>query len=215
MYTDEPFSAYRRHPWHGLEAIPDGVEPGIVRAYIEMLPSDTVKYELDKNTGFLVVDRPQRTTATPPALYGFIPRTYCAEEVAARCAHADIADGDPLDICIFSERLITRADILLNARVVGGIQMIDEGEADDKIIAVLEGDNIWGDVNYIKDLPPIKTERLQHYFSTYKMIPGKNVEIRVDGVYGRDEALKVIAASQKDYQNHYGHLLQKASETGV
>ena len=215
MYTDEPFSAYRRHPWHGLEAIPDGVEPGIVRAYIEMLPSDTVKYELDKNTGFLVVDRPQRTTATPPALYGFIPRTYCAEEVAARCAHADIADGDPLDICIFSERLITRADILLNARVVGGIQMIDEGEADDKIIAVLEGDNIWGDVNDIKDLPPIKTERLQPYFSTYKMIPGKNVEIRVDGVYGRDEALKVIAASQKDYQNHYGHLLQKASEAGV
>ena len=215
MYTDEPFSAYRRHPWYGLEAIPDGVEPGIVRAYIEMLPSDTVKYELDKNTGFLVVDRPQRTTATPPALYGFIPRTYCAEEVAARCAHADIADGDPLDICIFSERLITRADILLNARVVGGIQMIDEGEADDKIIAVLEGDNIWGDVNDIKDLPPIKTERLQHYFSTYKMIPGKNVEIRVDGVYGRDEALKVIAASQKDYQNHYGHLLQKASEAGV
>ena len=209
MYTDEPFSAYRRHPWHGLEPIPEGVDPGIVRAYIEMLPSDTVKYELDKNTGFLMVDRPQRTTATPPALYGFIPRTYCAEEVAARCAHADLADGDPLDICIFSERLITRADILLNARVVGGIQMIDEGEADDKIIAVLEGDNIWGEVNDIKDLPPIKTERLQHYFSTYKMIPGKNVEIRVDGVYGRDEALKVIAASQKDYQNHYGHLLQK------
>ena len=209
MYTDEPFSAYRRHPWHGLEPIPEGDEPGIVRAYIEMLPSDTVKYELDKNTGFLMVDRPQRTTATPPALYGFIPRTYCAEEVAARCAHADVADGDPLDICIFSERLITRADILLNARVVGGIQMIDEGEADDKIIAVLEGDNIWGEVNDIKDLPPIKTERLQHYFSTYKMIPGKNVEIRVDGVYGRDEALKVIAASQKDYQNHYGHLLQK------
>ena len=209
MYTDDPFSAYRRHPWHGLEPIPEGVEPGIVRAYIEMLPSDTVKYELDKNTGFLMVDRPQRTTATPPALYVFIPRTYCAEEVAARCAHADVADGDPLDICIFSERLITRADILLNARVVGGIQMIDEGEADDKIIAVLEGDNIWGEVNDIKDLPPIKTERLQHYFSTYKMIPGKNVEIRVDGVYGRDEALKVIAASQKDYQNHYGHLLQK------
>ena len=209
MYTDDPFSAYRRHPWHGLEPIPEGVEPGIVRAYIEMLPSDTVKYELDKNTGFLMVDRPQRTTATPPALYGFIPRTYCAEEVAARCAHADVADGDPLDICIFSERLITRADILLNARVVGGIQMIDEGEADDKIIAVLEGDNIWGEVNDIKDLPPIKTERLQHYFSTYKMIPGKNVEIRVDGVYGRDEALKVIAASQKDYQNHYGHLLQR------
>ena len=78
MYQDELFSAYRRHPWHGLEAIPEGADDGIVQAYIEMLPSDTVKYELDKKTGFLVVDRPQRTSATPPALYGFIPRTYCA-----------------------------------------------------------------------------------------------------------------------------------------
>lgn len=207
MYRDEPFSAYRRHPWHGLEPFPEGgAETGTVQAYIEMLPSDTVKYELDKNTGFLVVDRPQRTTATPPALYGFIPRTYCAEEVAKRCEHAEVADGDPLDICVFSERLITRADILLNARVVGGIQMIDGGEADDKIIAVLEGDNIWGGVDDITDLPPIKTERLQHYFSTYKMVPGKDVNIRVDHVYGREEALRVIEAARADYETHYGDL---------
>lgn len=209
MYRDEPFSAYRRHPWHGLEPFPEGgAETGTVQAYIEMLPSDTVKYELDKNTGFLVVDRPQRTTATPPALYGFIPRTYCAEEVAKRCEHAEIADGDPLDICVFSERLITRADILLNARVVGGIQMIDGGEADDKIIAVLEGDNIWGGVDDITDLPPIKTERLQHYFSTYKMVPGKDINIRVDHVYGREEALRVIEAARADYETHYGDLLR-------
>ena len=206
MYEDGQFSAYRRHPWHGLDAMPKGADEGIVQAYIEMLPSDAVKYELDKDTGFLMVDRPQRTTATPPALYGFIPRTYCAEEVAKRCEHAEEADGDPLDICIYSERLIDRADILLHARVVGGIQMIDDGEADDKIIAVLDGDNIWGGVNDIADLPPIKTERLQHYFSTYKMVPGKNIDIRVDTVYGREEALKVIAAAQKDYENHYGHL---------
>ena len=96
MYTDEPFSAYRRHPWHGLEPIPEGVEPGIVRAYIEMLPSDTVKYELDKNTGFLMVDRPQRTTATPPALYGFIPRTYCAEEVAAPVSYTHLRAHETL-----------------------------------------------------------------------------------------------------------------------
>ena len=115
-----------------------------------MLPSDTVKYELDKESGFLMVDRPQRTSATPPALYGFIPKTYCAEEVAKRC-DVTVADGDPLDICIYSERLINRADIILNARVVGGIQMIDGGEADDKIIAVLEGDNIWGGVTDIID----------------------------------------------------------------
>ncbi|MEE4204233.1 MAG: inorganic pyrophosphatase [Halieaceae bacterium] len=206
MYQDEEFSAFRRHPWHGLKAQVDGAAEGIVQAYIEMLPSDTVKYELDKETGFLMVDRPQRTTATPPALYGFIPRTYCAEEVAKRCEHADVADGDPLDICIYSERLITRADIILQARVVGGIQMIDGGEADDKIIAVLDGDNIWGGVEDISDLPAIKTERLQHYFSTYKMVPGKEIDIRVDTVYGREEALKVIEAAKTDYFNHYGKL---------
>jgi len=209
MYQDGEFSPFRRHPWHGLDAIPEGAREGVVQAYIEMLPSDTVKYELDKNTGFLMVDRPQRTTATPPALYGFIPRTYCAEEVAKRCEHADVADGDPLDICIYSERLITRADIILNARVVGGIQMIDDGEADDKIIAVLDGDNIWGEIQDITDLPPIKTERLQHYFSTYKLIPGKNIDIRVDTVYGREEALKVIEAARVDYNNHYGHLFDQ------
>jgi inorganic pyrophosphatase len=123
-----------------------------VQVYVEMLPTDVVKYELDKNSGFLVVDRPQRTTSSPPALYGFIPRTYCAEEVAKRCPGVTEADGDPLDICVYSERHINRSDIVLNARVVGGIQMIDGGEADDKIVAVLDGDNIWGDVEDISDL---------------------------------------------------------------
>lgn len=206
MYQNGDFARWRRHPWHGLEAVPEDADEGIVQAYIEMLPSDTVKYELDKESGFLMVDRPQRTSATPPALYGFIPKTYCAEEVAKRCEGVTVADGDPLDICIYSERLINRADIILNARVVGGIQMIDGGEADDKIIAVLEVDNIWGGVTDIIDLPAIKTERLQHYFSTYKLIPGKTVDIKVDCVYGRDEALKVIEAARKDYDNHYGNL---------
>ena len=99
---------------------------------------------------------------------------------------------------------------MLNARIVGGIQMIDGGEADDKIVAVLEGDNIWGDVHDIQDLPAIKAERLQHYFSTYKMVPGKDVDIKVDFIYGREEALKVVEASEKDYWNHYGHLHAQA-----
>jgi len=133
--------------------------------------------------------------------------------VAKRCPDVEVADGDQLDICVYSERHITRADIVLNARVVGGIQMIDDGEADDKIIAILEGDNIWGDVMDIADLPTIKIERLQHYFSTYKMQPGKNVNVKVDFVYGREEALKVIAASEKDYWNHYGELHDQAKAT--
>jgi inorganic pyrophosphatase len=210
MYNDADFNRWRRHPWHGLHTRADNMPEDIVQVYIEMTPDDVVKYELDKSSGFLMVDRPQRTTSSPPALYGFVPRTYCAEEVAKRCPDVDIADGDPLDICVFSERHITRADIILNARVVGGIQMIDGGEADDKIVAVLDGDNIWGDVQDIADLPSIKTERLQHYFSTYKMIPGKEVDVKVDFVYGREEALKVIAASELDYQNHFGHLLNKS-----
>lgn len=206
MYSNRDFNRWRRHPWHGLHARAGEMPEDIVQVYIEMTPDDVVKYELDKGSGFLMVDRPQRTTSSPPALYGFIPRTYCAEEVAKRCPHAEVADGDPLDICVFSERHITRADIVLNARVVGGIQMIDGGEADDKIVAVLDGDNIWGDVQDIADLPDIKTERLQHYFSTYKLIPGREVDIKVDFVYGREEALKVIAASEHDYQHHFGHL---------
>jgi inorganic pyrophosphatase len=209
MYSNEQFNRYRRHPWHGLRARTDESEQDIVQVYIEMLPTDVVKYELDKNSGFLVVDRPQRTTSTPPALYGFIPRTYCAEEVAKLCPDADEADGDPLDICVFSERLINRTDILLNARVVGGIQMIDGGEADDKIIAILDGDNIWGGARDIADLPEIKVERLQHYFATYKMVPGKDINIKVDHVYGREEALRVIAAAEKDYDAHFGHLLKQ------
>jgi inorganic pyrophosphatase len=206
MYSNRNLNRWRRHPWHGLHTRADDSPEDVVQVFVEMTPSDVVKYELDKNSGFMMVDRPQRTTSSPPALYGFIPRTYCAEEVAKRCPDAEEADGDPLDICVYSERLITRGDILLNARVVGGIQMIDGGEADDKIVAVLEGDNIWGDVKDITDLPPIKIERLQHYFSTYKLVPGKEVNIKVDFVYGREEALKVIAAAQQDYQNHFGHL---------
>jgi inorganic pyrophosphatase len=208
MYNNSDFNRWRRHPWHGLRARVDGSKEDVVQVYVEMTPDDVVKYELDKGSGFLMVDRPQRTTSSPPALYGFIPRTYCAEEVAKRCPHAEEADGDPLDICVFSERHITRADIILKARVVGGIQMIDGGEADDKIVAVLAGDNIWGEVHDIADLPAIKTERLQHYFSTYKMIPGKESNVKVDFVYGREEALKVIAAAELDYQNHFGHLHQ-------
>src|SRR3954471_20422020 len=129
MSTPQPFFRWRPHPWHGLES--GDRSPEVVLAYIEITPFDTVKYEIDKATGYLRVDRPQRGAATPPTLYGFIPRTYCGKRVAALSAPGvERADGDPLDICVMSERAITRSDIVLNARVIGGIQMIDNGEAD-------------------------------------------------------------------------------------
>ncbi|MGD2031412.1 MAG: inorganic diphosphatase, partial [Gammaproteobacteria bacterium] len=96
------FHSWRPHPWHGLS--PGKAPPLEVRAYIEITPFDLVKYEVDKETGYTIVDRPQRTSAQPPALYGFIPRTYCAERVCALTPGAEVADGDPLDICVISER---------------------------------------------------------------------------------------------------------------
>jgi inorganic pyrophosphatase len=191
------FSKWRPHPWHGLEV--GSSPPTRVNAYIEITPFDLIKYEVDKNTGYLRVDRPQRTSSQPPALYGFIPRTYCGAQIAALCPGALRGDGDPLDICVISERPITRAELIVPARVVGGIQLLDRGEADDKIVAVLEGDYVWSAVTDITDLPRILVERLQHYFSTYKLVPGADLQINVQQVYGLEHAVRVIEASIADY----------------
>ncbi len=191
----------RPHPWHG---IPTGRDvPKLVNAYIEITPFDTVKYESDKETGFLTVDRPQRSASLPPTLYGFIPRTYCAARVAALCPKAEVGDGDPLDICVISERHITKADLLLRARPLGGFRMLDGGEADDKILAVLDQDPVWGDAQELHDLPTALVERLRHYFTTYKLMPGMP-RTEIDLVYGRDHAETVIAASIEDYREHFG-----------
>jgi inorganic pyrophosphatase len=203
MSTPQPFFRWRPHPWHGLEAGPRS--PEVVSAYIEITPFDTIKYEIDKATGYLRVDRPQRGAATPPTLYGFIPRTYCGRHVAALSAPGvERADGDPLDICVMSERAITRSDIVLNARVIGGIQMIDNNEADDKIVAVLDNDQVWGGVRELSELPPALLERLRHYFSTYKLVPGSPNKVSLADSYGRAHAEQVIVASQEDYTEVYG-----------
>lgn len=195
------FDRWRPHPWHGLE--PGAEAPRIVTAYIEITPFDLVKYEVDKASGYLRIDRPQRTSSQPPALYGFIPRTYCAEEVA-RLAEAERGDGDPLDICVLSERPINKSEIIVAARVIGGLQMLDRGEADDKIIAVLQGDYMWGNATDLKDVPPVLVERLHHYFSTYKLVPGQASQARIAKHYGFDEACRVIEASMRDYAAHFG-----------
>jgi len=177
----------------------------VVSAYIEITPFDTIKYEIDKATGYLRVDRPQRGAATPPVLYGFIPRTYCGRRVAALSAPGvERADGDPLDICVMSERAITRSDIVLNARVIGGLQMIDNNEADDKIVAILDNDQVWDGVRELSALPPALLERLTHYFSTYKLVPGSPNKVRLAGSYAREHAERVIVASQEDYTEVYG-----------
>jgi inorganic pyrophosphatase len=198
MTSSLRFSEWRPHPWHGL---PAGREPPVfVNAYIEITPFDLIKYEVDKASGYLRVDRPQRGSSQTPALYGFIPQTYCGENVKNLCPGAERGDGDPLDICVISERPIDHSEIIVPARVVGGLQLLDRGEADDKIIAVLENDLIWGDVIDVAELPQILVERLRHYFSTYKLVSGQEPPIVIRGTYGREDAVRVIAAAIEDYR---------------
>lgn len=201
MSAPQNFSRWRPHPWHGLET--GSHPPERVYAYIEITPFDLMKYEIDKNTGYLRVDRPQRSSSLPPSLYGFIPRTYCGDQVASLCEGAEEGDGDPLDICVLSERPISRSEVILSARVVGGLQTIDHGQIDDKIIAVLEKDDFLNTAKDISDLPVILIERLRHYFSTYKMIPGETSLVSLGKVYGREHAFQVVAASMEDYAKEY------------
>jgi inorganic pyrophosphatase len=198
----KPFYRWRPHPWHGLT--PGNESPRVVRAYIELTPFDSVKYEIDKETGYLAVDRPQRTSSQPPCLYGLIPRTYCARRVGELSKKAKRGDGDPLDICVISERPIARAEVVLDARVVGGLQMIDQDEADDKIVAVLVNDYIWGEAKDIGDVPNALVERMSHYFSTYKLHPGVESTSYVESIYGVDHAVKVVEAALADYDEEFG-----------
>ena len=194
-------SPFRPHPWHGLDV---GLEPpGLVNAFIEMTPFDLMKYEVDKQSGYLLLDRPQRTSSMPPALYGFVPRTYCDTGVAKLASGAKKGDGDPLDICVLSERAVSRNEIIVRARVIGGFQMIDRGEADDKIIAVLDNDHVWAKARDLADVPPIHIERLHHYFLTYKLIPGEPNKVRISRIYGRAHAFRVVRAAIADYERNF------------
>lgn len=198
---------YKAHPWHGIH--PGEQSPTVVTAFIEMVPSDTVKYEIDKTTGYLKIDRPQKFSNTVPTLYGFIPQTYCAERVADFAEHMSgktvaKGDGDPLDICVLSERAVTHGNIILPAIPIGGFRLLDRGEADDKIIAVMKGDEFYRQWSDVSDCPASYINRLRHYFLTYKNLPGEPISCEITDVYGRDEAHEVIRRSMADYQHHYG-----------
>ncbi len=192
------FPMHKAHPWHGITPGPEC--PEIVTCFIEIVPGDTVKYEIDKESGYLKIDRPQLYSNVAPLLYGFVPQTYCGKEVA-NLAGVDKGDGDPLDIVVLCERPIPHGDIILRAIPVGGLRMIDKGEADDKIIAVLVGDAAYGYIKSIEDIPPMLLSRLRHYFMTYKLSPESGVTpVEIACEYGKAEAHLVIEASRRDYQ---------------
>lgn len=198
----QPVSHFLPHPWHGLDVGP--APPEILNVFIEITPFDLVKYEVDKESGYLHVDRPQRSSSQPPALYGFVPRTYCGERLQRLSPKSRRGDGDPLDMCVLSEREIARGDVIVHARVVGGLQMIDKGEADDKIIGVLVNDFIWGEARDVSELPRVLIERLEHYFLTYKQVPGQPAIASIEKVYGRKHALRVVRAALEDYKEKFG-----------
>lgn len=198
---------FKAHPWHGISA-GEGA-PNLVNVFVEIVPSDTIKYEVDKETGYLKVDRPQQFSNIIPALYGFIPRTYCDTEVmrlAQEAGSVDVAmgDHDPLDICVLSSHNIHGGDLLMEAIPIGGFKMIDKGEADDKIVAVMVGDHAFGHFRDISELPVAEVQRLKHYFLTYKNLPDEPAKCRIDQVYGAEHAKEVIVASQNDYASRYG-----------
>lgn len=196
------FSRWRPHPWHGLSAGP--APPSIVNVFVEITPFDLVKYEVDKASGYLKVDRAQRTSSLPPSIYGFIPQTYAGAAVAALMPGSTGGDQDPLDICVLSERPISRSEVLLQATVVGGIPMLDGGEADDKILAVLHDDPVYGNASEVDDLPGVLVDRLIHYFSTYKLPRGGDHHVSVGDPYGHDHAAAVVAAAMSDYSQEFG-----------
>jgi len=194
---------YKSHPWHGID-IGDKA-PKQLTAFIEMVPTDTVKYEVDKASGYLKIDRPQRYSSILPALYGFIPQTYCDENLAEKSREVlgrpeIVGDHDPLDIVVLTEKEISHGDLLAEARPIGGLRMIDDNEADDKIIAVLVRDAVYSQYEDISDVPKSVIERLRHYFLTYKDMPGEHRNCEITHIYGAEEARDVVSRAVKDYK---------------
>ncbi|MDG1434170.1 MAG: inorganic pyrophosphatase [Saprospiraceae bacterium] len=207
---------YKSHPWHGISIGADA--PDVVASFIEVIPSDTVKYEIDKKSGYLKIDRPQKFSNIVPALYGFVPQTLCADQIAEYCMEKTgrenvVGDDDPLDICVLTEREVTHGNIIVNAIPIGGFRMIDGGEADDKIIAVLNNDEMYAQWKDIADIPDNILNRLKHYFLTYKQLPGEEPKCEITHIYGKKEAHEVIRRSYKDYQDAYGNLEEVLSLT--
>ncbi len=200
---------YKSHPWHGIDI--GNEAPEILMTFIEMVTTDTVKYEVDKVTGYLKLDRPQKYSNTVPALYGFIPQTYSGERVAEFCMEKtnlkDIkGDGDPIDICVLTEKQIVHGDILVRARPIGGFRMLDGNESDDKLIAVLNNDAVYGNYKDMSDCPELVIDRLKHYFLTYKDLPGQESKVEITDTFGIEEAHEIIIRSMEDYKRKFDSL---------
>lgn len=173
------------HPWHGVP--PGDQAPRIVNAVIEIPQGSRAKYEIDKDSGLLKLDRIIYSSFYYPCNYGFIPQTY-----------GD--DKDPLDILVITSQPV-QAMCLMQAKVIGVMQMIDSGDADDKIIAVAQNDPSVNHYNNIEEIPPHFFEELRHFFEEYKRLENKTVQVNEFG--DKSMALTIIEDAFKLYKEHF------------
>lgn len=171
------------NPWHSVSY--GARVPEVVNAVIEIPKGSRAKYELDKETGLLKLDRVLYSSVYYPANYGFIPRTYCD-------------DNDPLDILVISQ-IEMQPLCLVEARIIGVMRMLDQGEADDKLIAVCAQDVSVSHITDISELPPHFIEELRHFFEEYKRLEQKVVKI--EEFQGARLAKKILGHAIEDYKH--------------
>ncbi len=177
--------------WHDID--PRRITPENFVAVIEISKGSKQKYELDKKTGLLILDRILYTSTHYPANYGFIPQTLAS-------------DGDPLDVLVLcSESLLPLS--LVNVYPIGVITMEDGGKPDEKIIAIPFTDPNYNTYRSIDELPKHVFDEMQHFFSVYKQLEGKNTAVNT--VQGKEEAVGIISASLESYKEHLFEILNK------
>ncbi len=178
------------HPWHDVP-VGDSNVPRTVNAIIEITRGSKAKYEIDKKTGLLQLDRVLHTAFYYPSNYGFIPQTFAG-------------DGDPLDILVLSQIDIEPLCIV-RANVIGVMRMFDHGE-DDKIIAVCADDMSVNHIQNIDELPPHFTVELKHFFMRYKELENKQVD--VEEFYDKSKAMDIVQEAIVSYQRDIVPLLK-------